>query len=50
MPSVHLQISQATNGKRQFQGFALDVRLRTIWQALKGEVGQQKWASGKESH
>ena len=25
MPSVHSKILQATNGKRQFQGFALDV-------------------------
>jgi hypothetical protein len=50
MPFVNLQILQATNGKRQFQGSASDVRPRTIGQALKGDVGQRKLPHGKEPH
>jgi len=47
---VNLQILQATNEKRQFQGSASDVSLRTIGQALKRDVGQRKLPHGKEPH
>jgi hypothetical protein len=50
MPFVKLQILQATNGKRQLQGSASDVRLRTIGQAFKGDVGKRKLHHGKEPH